>query len=223
MSFEDTPEVRQSMKMRGACDRVLCEIFDVESSAICRTDGDYYDQHLHIDLILSLPGGGQLTVQEHTLTHHYYYNRTLTMEYYQNRETKERGEFFNTKCQLLLHGYSNEDGTEFAEWYLFDLPKLIIWLSWMPEPWREKRLRPAAGSNAAFLWVKYSNIPEEAIIAKGKGPGETRFLWSNSPIKMTRPWWAACLAAQINLGAVIAQTNPARSNVEQPDIEPYRW
>lgn len=98
MTFEQTPEYRQSLLMRPACDAVLCEVFHVMPEQIQRFDkaSDLFilDKEFAIDLRIRLNNGTQLTGQEKALSNKFYKYRTFTMEFWQNRETKEPGEFF---------------------------------------------------------------------------------------------------------------------------------
>lgn len=167
MSIEQTPEYIQSVNMKRACNDVLCKAFDINESDIRRFEyGEnlfVLDQQFHIDVVLTLNNHSTLTGQEKALSNHYYKFKTFTMEFYQNRHTKERGEFFKIASQFYLHGYSDESGFDFAEWYIFDILRLIDWLKSYGEEALEKRTRPST-SRASFLPIPYKKIPKEFIL-----------------------------------------------------------
>lgn len=167
MNFEQTPEYIQSVNMRDACNRVLCDVFGVSVDSIKRfgKNDDLFllDKEFHIDVVVTLNNQSNLTGQEKTLSNRFYKFRTFTMEFYQNRYTKEHGEFFKIASQFYLHGYSDKTGYDFIEWYLFDILKLIDWLKNYGEEALAKKTRPST-SRASFLPIPYNKIPPEFIL-----------------------------------------------------------
>lgn len=170
-NFELTPEYIQSIKMRPACDNVLCNTFGIEKSNIERfdknTELNILDREFHIDMRIKLNNGSQLTGQEKALSNEFYKYKTFTMEFYQNRYTKERGEFFKIASQFYLHGYSDKSGIAFAEWKVIDILLLINWLKTAGLNRLEKNTRPSGGSKANFLFIPYDKIPNIFYISKG--------------------------------------------------------
>ncbi len=166
--FEDTPEAIQSANMRPACDRVYCQVFGIGIESIQRYEkGDerfILDKEFAIDVRITLPNGTTVTGQEKTLSNEFYKYRTFTMEFYQNRFTKEHGEFFNIASQFYLTGYSDESGTEFVEWKIIDVFRLITWLKDKSEECLSKHTKPSGGSRATFLPIKYRDIPQGFIL-----------------------------------------------------------
>ena len=168
MGIEHTPEYKQSIMMRPACDKVLCNVFGISKDNIKRyehgTDLFILDQQFAIDLSVKLQNGTTLTGQEKALSNHFYKFRTFTIEFYQNRYTKEKGEFFKIASQFYLHGYSDESGIDFVDWYIIDILLLIDWLKGYGESALSKRIKPAKGSYAMFLPIPYSSIPDSFIL-----------------------------------------------------------
>lgn len=166
--FEDTPEYIQSMKMRPACDKALCDAFGVLQTGIERIPKGsplfVLDQEFAIDLRVKLPNGSQITGQEKALSNKFYSFRTFTMEFWQNKKTMEKGEFFKIASQFYLHGYSDESGTDFIEWHIIDVLKLLEWLKQSSTELLSSKTRPAGGSNAWFLPIPYDKIPKEFIL-----------------------------------------------------------
>ncbi len=155
--------------MRPACDRVLCSVFGVTPDAIERFPvGErlfILDQEFAIDLRVTLPNGTNVTGQEKALSYHFHKFATFTVEFWQNRHTREPGEFFKIASQFYLHGYSDETGVEFIDWKIIDVLRLITWLRHTPIDKLSQRTRPASGSRAAFLPIPYNKIPGEFFIA----------------------------------------------------------
>jgi len=156
--------------MRPACDAVLCDVFGVQPEAIERfskaSDLFVLDQQFAIDLRIRLNNGTQLTGQEKALSHRYCSYRTFTVEFWQNRFTKEPGEFFKIASQFYLHGYSDETGLAFIEWKIIDVLKFIDWLKVCGLDKLESKVRPAGGSRAAFLPIPYDKIPKQFILSE---------------------------------------------------------
>ena len=171
MGIEQTPEYIQSMKMRPACNRVLVETFGIPEASIERfPHGDklfILDQEFAIDVRLKLPNGTTITGQEKALSYKFHSFRTFTVEFYQNRHTRERGELFKIASQFYLHGYSDATGIEFIEWKIIDVVKMILWLTSFSRDDVLRRLLPAGGSRASFLPIKYDDFPADCILFDG--------------------------------------------------------
>ena len=165
-SFDDTREAKLSASMRGACDKVLNYCF--APTNIMRFDRSdelfVLDKHFHIDLVLTLPNGSQLTGQEKTLSNDFYRYRTFTMEFYQNRRTKEPGEFFHIASQFYLHGYAHANEKNFVEWMIVDVLRLLDWLKNKPIEDLERRTKPSGPSRASFFYKPYDSIPKEFVL-----------------------------------------------------------
>ena len=181
--FEQCKEYQQSEKMRPACDRVFKLMFG-EYADIRRPDrGGILDKTYHIDCDIYLPDTGiRITAQEKALTYEFAKYNTFTMEFYQNRHTKERGEFFKIASQIYLSGYSDATGTEFGSWHIISVLHLMSWLATFDEATLASKTRPSTG-NASFLPISYTPdskwpgtlvMPKEAIFSSGD-------LWESTP------------------------------------------
>ena len=157
--------------MRPACNRVMMETFGIAETAIERFPHGsklfILDQEFAIDVRLTLRNGTTITGQEKALSHQFYSFRTFTVEFYQNRYTKERGELFKIASQFYLHGYSDATGREFIEWKIIDVVRLILWLRSFGRDEILRRLRPSGPSRASFLPIKYDDIPADCILFNG--------------------------------------------------------
>jgi hypothetical protein len=167
-NFKQTPEYILSQQMQPACDRVLKHVFKSDNIKRFEKGDELFvlDQEFHIDLVLTLPNSSQITGQEKTLSNDFYGFRTFTMEFYQNRYTKEKGEFFKIASQFYLHGYSHKNGHNFIEWKIINILSLLSWLKSKPISELERSTRPSGGSRANFFFMPYDNIPNDFIIAQ---------------------------------------------------------
>lgn len=165
LSFRKTSEYQQMKSMLPACDEIYKSVFG--AIGIKRTQDSALDMDLGIDVILTLPSGSILTGQEKALSHQFEHHNTFTMEFYQNRDTKEKGEFFKIASQFYLSGYINEQQNAFTSWHIINLCNLIRWLGEYPTSQYEKVSKPSTGY-ASFLAIPYKNIPIDCIIAKSE-------------------------------------------------------
>lgn len=135
-------------------------------------DENILDRKFHIDVCLELKNNTRLLGQEKALRNRYSNFDTFTIEFYQNRFTKEKGEFFHIAAQFYLHGYRDgdviEDTTGLKKWYFIKLFDFIEWLKEKPIEELEKQTRPSSG-NASFFYIKYNEIPKEFIYRSYKG------------------------------------------------------
>ena len=169
--FDDTTEARLSKSMRPACDRVLCGVFSVTPEQIHRSNpGGYLDARCGIDAKITLHRGLNITVQEKTLGFRYSSYRTFTVEYWQNWKTKEPGEIFHCAAQTWLHGYADETGTQFIEWYLLKVLDLLLWIDKQDADKMESCVMHAGGSKAGFLAIPYDTLPKDVVMAGWRRP-----------------------------------------------------
>jgi len=170
MSLEDTWQYKHSLKMRPACDRVIGHVFNVPPERIERFNQDHplsiLDTNFAIDMRIQLPNGSFLTGQEKALTFPCYKYRTFTMEFYQNRNTKELGEFFHIASQFYLHGYADESGEHFVEWKVINLLPFMAWLKDNTFKWFADRIKSDTESRASFFYILYDEIPKQYYFAE---------------------------------------------------------
>lgn len=168
MTFEETPEYQQCIRMRPACDRVLSSVFSVAPEQIQRfeksSDLFVLDREFCIDMRIRLKSGSHVTGQEKALTYQFYKYRTFTIEFWQNRYTKEPGEFFKIASQFYLHGYSDKSGVNFIEWKVIDILRVVAWLKHCGTEALSRRTKPSGGSRASFLAIPYDSIPHSFIL-----------------------------------------------------------
>jgi hypothetical protein len=172
--FVNSKEQQLAKSMEKAGTKAITEFFGVDESAIYRhfNNNDYrkpidevLDRQYCIDLIVTLKSGSKITMQEKALSHKYHTYNTITMEYYQDRFTKAKGEFFNLHSQYYLSGYANDEGTEYVEYRIVDIPRLMMWISkTYTSAQLDNMTRPSGGSNASFIYFDYDKIPQDCIL-----------------------------------------------------------
>ena len=137
---------------------------DKNGNALSAED-DFLDKKMHIDVFLQLKNGITLTGQEKILRNKFSKFDTFTIEFYQNRLTKEKGEFFNLGAQFFLHGYWNKNEDGFEKWYIIKVLDFLLYLQNFPIQELQKYTKKSSG-RASFFCIKYSDIPREFIFAK---------------------------------------------------------
>jgi len=77
-----------------------------------------YDYALGIDVLLTFENECTATLQEKFLFTKY---NTITVEYYQDPRTGDKGDWFNMKCQYYFVGYDfPKTGERFTTWAMLD-------------------------------------------------------------------------------------------------------
>lgn len=120
------------------------------------------DTEYHIDVQIELQNGIKLTGQEKALRHEFSKYNTFTLEFYQNRHTKERGEFFNLCSQFYLHAYWNKNYTGFEKWCIIKIFEFLEWLKQKDIRELEKYTK-ASTSKASFLYIDYLKLPSNCF------------------------------------------------------------
>lgn len=148
-------------------DEVYKQVFPIKTiNRTEREDNNILDRIFHIDTTLELKNGIRLNGQEKALRKMYSNFNTFTIEFYQNRFTKEPGEFFNLCSQFYLHGYLNGDKpqevTEWIKWYLIKVFDFMEWLKNKPIEELELTTKRSSG-NASFFHINYNKIPKDFI------------------------------------------------------------
>ncbi len=127
------------------------------------------DRNYHIDIELEMINGIKLLGQEKALRKQFSEFNTFTIEFYQNRFTKEKGEFFNLGAQFYCHGYLNgnlpEDTTGFIKVYIINIFDFLEQLKQKPIKELEKKTKPSTGK-ASFYFINYNDIPSKFIYFK---------------------------------------------------------
>ena len=168
MSFEDDVAICEVAKPLQ--DILYHKLFLIKNiTRFSKEDRHILDKNYHIDIELELENGIKLLGQEKALRRQFAEFNTFTIEFYQNRFKKEKGEFFNLGAQFYCHGYVNadraEDVTEFIKIYIIKIFDFLEYLKQKPIEELELNTRPSS-SNASFYYINYQHIPKEFIYYK---------------------------------------------------------
>jgi hypothetical protein len=132
-----------------------------------RIDNIILDRKYHIDVELVLHNGIKLLGQEKALRYEFARYNTFTIEFYQDRISKEQGEFFNLGAQFYLHGYWNSKYDGFEKWYFIKIFDFLTHLRQAPIAELERQTRPST-SRASFFYTNYNDIPREFIYSSSR-------------------------------------------------------
>jgi len=166
-------DLELSYKSQSYADTIYKKVFPVQQ--IKRTvkrdengtfEDEFLDRRMHIDVLLRLKNGITLTGQEKVLRNKFSRFNTFTIEFYQNRFTKEKGEFFNLGAQFFLHGYWNVNEDGFEKWYIIKVLDFLLYLRRFSIQELQRHTKKSSG-RASFFCVKYEEIPQDFIFAKG--------------------------------------------------------
>jgi len=122
-----------------------------------------YDHELGIDVLLKFESGMTATLQEKFLT--FPRATTVTVEYMQNPETGEQGDWFTLKCQYYFVGYDTDNSETFNDWILLDWPAVQRATLQGRIQWHENRNRHD-GARASFRYAYFDEIPPDCIVAR---------------------------------------------------------
>lgn len=170
MSWEDDKQFSDGVRIYQ--DELYKRIFPIKNIIrFSKEDRHILDKDYHIDIELEMNNGIKLLGQEKALRKKFSEFDTFTIEFYQNRFTKEKGEFFNLGAQFYCHGYMNgdtlEDTTGFLKVYIIRIFDFLEQLKKHSIKELEHWTKPSSG-NASFYHIKYSDIPEEFIYFKNQ-------------------------------------------------------
>jgi hypothetical protein len=104
-----------------------------------------------------------LNGQEKYLSFKYSSFGTLTVEYMQNPQTKEKGDWFKLAPQFYFCGYFNESETDFIKYVLVDWPKLVLNSNDGLIVWYDNKNQDG-NARASFRYTYFKNIPDDCII-----------------------------------------------------------
>ena len=163
MSWND--DLSLSIKAQSIQDNIYRRVFGCKDIKRYSNNEMILDIKYHIDVEIKLQNDSILLGQEKMLRNCFYRYNTFTMEFYQNRHTKEQGEFFNLGAQFYLHGYWNISEDGYACYYLIKIFDLLTWLKTKSISELELMTRPST-SNASFFYINYNDIPNQYIYCK---------------------------------------------------------
>jgi hypothetical protein len=167
-NFENNSRRKQEIKGRPLADLIYHKNWDYNSEGILIKRYEFddkliLDKEFAIDVTLTLPNGMLLNGQEKYLSFKYSSFGTLTVEYMQNPQTKEKGDWFKLAPQFYFCGYFNESETDFIKYVLVDWPKLVLNSNDGLIVWYDNKNQDG-NARASFRYTYFKNIPDDCII-----------------------------------------------------------
>jgi len=160
-------DLQLSLKAESIQDDIYRSIWPVKEVVRFKHEDDkVLDIRYHIDVEVRMDNGICLLGQEKALRYRFSHYNTFTIEFYQNANTKEGGEFFNLGAQFYLHGYWNEGESGLCKWYIIKIFDFLEFLKSNDIKTLEAYTKTTGGSRASFFCVDYKKIPSKFIYAK---------------------------------------------------------
>lgn len=122
------------------------------------------DQKFHIDVILKLKNGLQLTIQEKVRRESYLDFNDFTLEYESNTVNGTKGEFFKLCTDLYTYGWINHLKTRFLKLYIFKV--FPFKLAVTRHKINGKLMLNKKHSNANFYAYSFDNFPKDWFVVK---------------------------------------------------------
>ena len=168
MSWEEDKQFSEGARIYQ--DKLYKMIFPLKNiTRFSKEDRHILDKNYHTDVELEINNGIKLLGQEKALRKKFGGFDTFTIEFYQNRFTKESGEFFNLGAQFYCHGYMNgnnlEETTGFEKVYIINIFDFLEQLKKHSIKELEYWTRPSPGL-ASFYHIEYKDIPDKFIYFK---------------------------------------------------------
>jgi len=169
--FERDPRYQHSLLMRPVADRIYRQTFGpfITIERTDRLEQKVLDIQFAIDLQITFPRGNILLGQEKFLTAACARYRTLTVEYMQNPETKEGGDWFKLAAQFYFCGYSTGDNQDFNPWVLVNWPAVVLATHMGQIKW-DIRQNMDGRARANFAYCYIHALPADCIIASSREP-----------------------------------------------------
>ena len=153
---------KQEMRCRPFADDIYRRAFgDIE---IIRDSDIVLDRDFAIDVRLVLKNGMNLLGQEKFLSEKFARYKSVTIEYYQNQYTKERGDWFKIGVQIYLVGY--ECKSSLSPFVLLDWTNVTIMSDAGCIVWNHNVNKDGI-ARASFAWAAMDKFPNECVILRG--------------------------------------------------------
>jgi hypothetical protein len=121
-----------------------------------------YDRLLGVDVIFRFVNGMSATLQEKFLFTSF---DTITVEYYDDDENNEEGDWFNLRSQYYFVGYDRENDNTLQDWVLLNWSAVQIATNQGRIKW-DIRQNHLDGARANFKYTHISKITDRCIVAK---------------------------------------------------------
>ncbi|NPD90683.1 MAG: hypothetical protein HGN29_18385 [Asgard group archaeon] len=124
----------------------------------------FLDKEFSIDTTIFFENQSFITIQEKSRRSCYLGFNDFTFEYYSNRFSLKKGQWFKLASQLFFYGYVNENETGYTKFYLIDIVRLRLFLSKKTQGSITKKLKKNTKRASNFLPIKFDEIPEDCFL-----------------------------------------------------------
>lgn len=165
-NFDSNWRRKQELKMRPYADKIYRQVFgkDIEINRFERDDSHTLDIVFAIDVQIRLSSGQILLGQEKFLSHKYAGFKSLTVEYEQNPQTNEPGDWFKIATQFYFTGYMTEKEDGFEPWVIANWTTMVIDTNKGAITWTHNRNQDGY-ARASFVYTNMTQLPSECIIS----------------------------------------------------------
>ena len=161
----------EARKRWPAANKLYRQVFDCIGMPLCPDEREMqcskeefvagYDYALGIDVILEFDIGMEATLQEKFLFTSF---KTVTVEYYQNPDTRELGDWFRMRAQYYFVGYDRNKALDFQDWILLDWPATMRATAQRRIHWLD-RTNAQDGARATFRYAGFEQFPPDCVVA----------------------------------------------------------
>jgi len=125
----------------------------------------FLDKELSIDTIIIFENQSFITIQEKSRRNCYLTFNDFTFEYYSNRFSFKKGQWFKLASQLFFYGYVNENENGYSKYYLLDIVRLRLFLSKRTKESIIRKLKNNTKRASNFLPIKFDEMPDDCFLA----------------------------------------------------------
>lgn len=184
--FEDS---KQRWDMANELYRHICTVLKMPLIADERiVEGDegelaqVYDREFGVDVLLKFENGMQIAMQEKYLFTSF---DTVTVEYMNNPDIDDKGDWFNMRAQWYFVGYDEYKRFQWDRWILLNWASVQLLTARGAIPWQDRR-NQNDGAKASFRYARMAQFPTECVIASSLQP---RFAPRPAGIADQLPLW----------------------------------
>jgi len=166
-SFANNPRKMQELAMRSSADTLYKALLPNLKSIIRYDHAEQFilDKEHGIDAVLIFNNLQIITLQEKFLSHDKARYKSLTVEYEQNPQTHEMGDWTKLACQMYFTGYINAAWTAFEFYILVDFARLVMETQRGAVRWLQN-MNKDGHARASFKYIHFDAIPAICVIGK---------------------------------------------------------
>jgi len=165
-NFDNNWRRKQEIKSRPFINDIYRRVFGdaISIERFDHTENYLLDKEFAIDVRVTHPNGLILTGQEKALSYEYKSYESLTVEYMQNHQTQEKGDWFKMAVQFYFTGYLNKAVTGFDLWVIADWSKVVLGTASGRIQWYENS-NTKSQARASFKYCNMAKLPGDCIIS----------------------------------------------------------